>query len=84
MANLASFLQRGSAFTNSSSAHPIGEDQKRLGGDTAWLAAPLKVTIVLVVVLEGVVDIVEEGLLGDVGGAATDVVSGASLGGLLQ
>jgi hypothetical protein len=25
--------QIGSAFTNSSSAHPIGEDQKILGGD---------------------------------------------------
>ena len=40
--------QSGSAFTNSSSAHPIGEDQKKGGGDIAWPAAPVKVAIELV------------------------------------
>jgi hypothetical protein len=43
--------QIGSAFTNSNSAHPIGEDQKILGGDIAWPAAPLKVASAVVLVL---------------------------------
>jgi len=35
--------QIGSAFTNSNSAHPIGEDLKMLGGDNVRPAAPVKV-----------------------------------------
>jgi hypothetical protein len=35
--------QIGSAFTNSNSTHPIGEDRKILGGDNVRPAAPVKV-----------------------------------------
>jgi hypothetical protein len=45
------FFHSCNAFTSSKNAHPIGDDQKRLGGENVWPAAPLKVAIALVVVL---------------------------------
>lgn len=45
--------QIGSAFTNSSSAHPIGEDQKIVGGDNVRPAAPVKVASAEVLALVG-------------------------------
>ena len=44
-------LQTGSAFTNSNSAHLIGEAQKMLGGDSVCPAAPLKEAVALVLAL---------------------------------
>ena len=45
--------QIGSAFTNNNSAHPIGEDQKTLGGDNVRPAAPVKVASAEVLALVG-------------------------------
>jgi len=45
--------QIGSAFTNSNSAHPIGEDLKMLGGDNVRPAAPVKVASAEVLALVG-------------------------------
>jgi hypothetical protein len=45
--------QIGSAFTNSNSAHPIGEDQKMVGGDNVRPAAPVKVASAEVLALVG-------------------------------
>jgi hypothetical protein len=42
------FLQSCKAFASSSNTQPIGDDQVKLGGETVWPAAPLKVAIELV------------------------------------